>query len=96
LGYWGTWGTGGLSSFSSNIVSPDNGCLSQFTIPQHRLIFLHLDCSAVLQKDITNPITIPVKARRPVSVKEIQVIYIYFLFLVSIIYYIKHIMEKLF
>tara|TARA_R110000765_G_scaffold234635_3_gene337660 strand:+ start:367 stop:633 length:267 start_codon:yes stop_codon:yes gene_type:complete len=80
LGYWGTWGTGGLSFDNSNIVSPDNGCLSQFTIPQHRLIFLHLDCSAVLQKDITNPITIPVKASSPVSVKEIQLIYMYMLF----------------
>jgi hypothetical protein len=96
LGYWGTWGTWGLSSFSSNIVSPLNGCLTQSTKPQHRLIFLHLDCSAVLQKDITKPITIPHKASSPVSVKEIQLIYIYFLFLVSIIYYIKHIMEKLF
>ena len=70
----------GLPSFISNIVSPDNGSLSHFIKPQHNFIFLHLDCSAVLQKDITNPITIPHNAKSPVSVREIQVIYIYFLF----------------
>jgi hypothetical protein len=87
LGNWGTWGTGGLASFISNIVSPDNGCLTQSINPQHKLIFLHLDCSAVLQKDITNPITIPHNARSPVSVREIQLIYIFtFYFFIKINY----------